>query len=47
MIPKVAASELGPSLNFVYVIDCNRCAQRVVGALEYVAEYSKSYKIIC
>lgn len=47
MIPIVAASELGGSLNFVYVIDCNRCAQSVVGASEYFAGYSKSYKIIC
>ena len=46
MIPKVAASEIGNSLNRMYVIDCIRCAQGVVGLSEYVAAYSKSYKVI-
>ena len=47
MIPIVAASEIGGSLNIVDVIDCNSCVQRGVGASEYFAGYSKSYKIIC
>ena len=31
MIPKVAASEMGNSLNLLHVIDCNRCVKGVVG----------------
>ena len=31
MIPKVAASEMGDSLNLLHVIDCNRCVKGVVG----------------
>ena len=46
MIPKVAASEIGGSLNLVYVIDCIRCAQGVVGLSEVIAVASKSYKVI-
>ena len=46
MIPKVAASEIGNSLNCMYVIDCNRCAYEVVGLASYFAEYGLSYKII-
>ena len=31
MIPKVAASEMGPSLNPLCVIACERCIEGVVG----------------
>ena len=36
MIPKVAASEMGDSLNLLHVIDCNRCVIGVVGFFEAV-----------
>ena len=38
MILKVAASEIGNSLNRMYVIACKRCAYGVVGLTRYFAE---------
>ena len=46
MIPLVAASDRGDSLNCMYVIACKRCAYEVVGLASHFAEYGLSYQII-
>ena len=46
MIPLVAASDRGYSLNCMYVIACRCCAYEVVGLMLYATECRLSYKII-
>ena len=41
MIPKVAASEMGDSLNLLHVIDCNRCVKGVVGLFRVICRLFK------
>ena len=41
MIPKVAASEMGPSLNPLCVIACERCIEGVVGLIRDNHSYLK------
>ena len=41
MIPKVAASEMGGSLNLLHVIDCNRCVKGVVGFFRIICRLFK------
>ena len=46
MIPKVAASEMGDSLNLLHVIDCNRCVKGVVGLCWIICRLSEKLQNI-
>ena len=45
MIPLVAASDRGDSLNCMYVIACKRCAYEVVGLALLFADNRLSYQV--